>query len=186
MALILQWDSSEIAFLKTRDGFPGALKRALTKAGNRALRDMKAASQKSVRFRKKLPVAKVNDALKIVFPRGKNDIASLEWRMDVSRKLVPLVQYPYRLTRSGVSVKVNAAGGFKPIKNAFVAQMRSGHIGIFRRVGKKRLPIVEAKYSTTVSDVFKDNGMIPAVYKRTAKTFDRDFKRLLPLELLRR
>lgn len=185
MTLILEWDSRELKRWSDDKRMTEALKSALQKSGNRALRDMKASSQKGVRGKKRLGVAKVNDSLRIVFPRGKQTIGSLEWRMNVSGKLVPLSNYPYRTTRRGVSVKVNTSEGYKLIRHAFVARMRSGHVGIFKRAfpGAPRLPIVEAKYSTKVSDVFKDHGMISGVYARAQRTFNRDFAKLLPMEL---
>jgi hypothetical protein len=49
---------------------------------------------------------------------------------------------PHSQTRKGVSVEVNR-GKRTLVQGAFLAMMRSGHVGIFRRRGKARLPIEE-------------------------------------------
>jgi hypothetical protein len=178
--LTFEWDSRDLEVWRSRR-VEQALVRALTKAGNDAARAMKAAGGRSVRQRKRMKVARVNRALPLTFPRGKQDLHSLVWRMDVSGEPIPLSAFPYRQTRRGVTVSVNN-GARKLVRSAFVATLASGHVGIFRRRGKDRLPIDEA-FTTRVSDVFRDEGMIPAVYRRASLVFSSAFARLLPLEL---
>lgn len=48
-----------------------------------------------------------------------------------------------------VYAQVIRQNGFKPLGRSFIAKMRSGHIGIFARVGKGRYPI-QQKYSVSV------------------------------------
>lgn len=179
-AITFQWDSRELDFWKG-PGIERAATRALTKAGNDALRAMKIASTRAVRGRKRFKVARVKKALPVVFPRASKAIESLVWRMDVSGVPVPLADFPHTQTRRGVTVAVNN-GKRKLIKSAFVATLRSGHTGIFRRRGKARLPIDEL-FTTRVSDVFDDTGMVPAVQERALDVFQSAFDRLFPLEL---
>ncbi|WP_018124963.1 phage tail protein [Desulfovibrio oxyclinae] len=64
---------------------------------------------------------------------------------------VPLAKYPVRPGRpnpkrppaKGVSVQIKRFGGSKVVKGAFVSKMKSGHTGVYRRQGAKRLPIKE-------------------------------------------
>jgi hypothetical protein len=175
----LEWDSRDLSMWEGRK-LETALTRSLGKAGSDAARAMKAASGKTVRERKRLKVARVNKALPLTFPKVK-DISSLVWRMDVSGSPIPAVDYPHRQTRRGVSVEINT-GKRSLIRGAFVATMRSGHTGIFRRRGKSRLPIDEV-FTSKIADVFRDSGMIPAVHARTRAVFKGAFDRLLPLEL---
>jgi hypothetical protein len=158
-----------------------ALTRALAKAGSDAARALKTAANKRVRQRKRFKLARLRAAMPLYFPRNKKDINNLVWRMDVSGKPVPLAEFPYRQTKKGVSVAVNN-GKRALVKGAFVARMKSGHVGIYRRRGKERLPIDEA-FTTRVSDVFNDSGMIPDLKKRTNAVFRASFGRLLPIEL---
>lgn len=158
-----------------------ALTRALAKAGTDAIRQLKSTSNKTVRQRKRFKVARVNKALPVYYPQNKSDISRLVWRMDVSGAPVPLAEFPYRQTRKGVSVAVNT-GKRVMVKGAFVARMKSGHVGIYHRRGKARLPIDEA-FTTRVSDVFNDSGMIPELQAKTNAVFRNSFGRLLPVEL---
>lgn len=175
----LTWDQGELAKWRGQ-GLERAMGRALLKAGRDALRAMKTASQRSVRFRKRIKVARVNASLPLTFPRSK-DIADLEWRMDVSGQPIPVIDYPHSETQRGVTVAINA-GRRVLIKSAFEATMRSGHVGIFLRTTRNRLPIREA-FTTKVSDVFNDAGMIPAVQAVTLKAFSKTFDRVFPLEV---
>ncbi len=177
--LIFTWDARDLSFWRTGK-IDAAVVRALSKAGGDAARAMKAASSRCVRQRKKLKVAKVNKALPLSFPHG-SGIRDLVWRMDVSGAPVRLAEYPHRQTRKGVMVQVNA-GARKLVKSAFVATMRSGHEGVFQRVGRGRLPIREL-FSSRVSDVFNDGPMIPGVLAQAQARFSSGFDRLLPLEL---
>lgn len=178
-AITFTWDSRDLAVW--RGGrVEKALETAMKRAGNEALRAMKAASTRSVRQRKRVRVARVNKGLPLTYPKT-SALASLAWRMDVSGAAVPLADYPSRQTRKGVSVAVNN-GKRKVVKSAFLATMTSGHQGVFVRTGKSRLPIKEL-FSTTIADVFGDDGMIPAVQNRAQSVFASAFERLFALEL---
>lgn len=179
------WDSKQLgAWRGSR--VEKAVARALSKAGGKAIRSMKVASSQNVRQRKRLSVKRVNSSLPLSFPKGAaSNINSLVWTMRVSGKSMPVVDYPHRQVRKGVSVVINV-GKRKVIESAFVATMRSGHTGVFRRAfsGAPRLPIEEL-FSSRVSDVFRDNGFIPAVQGRAQSVFASEFERLLPIEIAR-
>lgn len=61
---------------------------------------------------------------------------------------IPLIQFKVRPSRppkrppAVLTASVKRSGG-KPIPGAFVSTMNSGHMGVFERVGKKRLPVRE-------------------------------------------
>jgi hypothetical protein len=105
----------------------------------------------------------------------------MEWAIDVSGEPVPLVAYPHRQTKKGVSVEVNR-GKRTLLKGAFVATMRSGHKGVFRREGKARLPIEELRGSRPV-DALLHEGESEAVAARGGKSFAETLERLLPIEI---
>jgi hypothetical protein len=200
MRLTLRWDTSKIEPLKNQ-GLERALFRAVSRAGGDAIRAMRTSSRRSVQFRKRMKAERVTRGLPVFFPRGPKELAQLEWRVGVSGEIVPVSSFPFRQVRRGVSVAINK-GQRKIIPGAFVAKMRSGHVGIFsrradpmaapssrkrrsslpRRVG--RLPIDEA-FTTRISDVFGDSGMVPSVQARGQAVFSSAFDRLLALELSR-
>lgn len=175
----VKWDRNGIAALETGP-LKGALKRALRKAGATALRDMRSEASKRIRARKRIKVSYIARALKLRRPSG-GDIAGMEWALDVSGEPVPLVAYPHRQTKKGVSVSVNR-GKRTLVKGSFVATMKSGHKGVFRRRGKARLPIEELRGSRPV-DALLHEGEADAVAERGGKSFGETFTRVLPLEI---
>ena len=114
-------------------------------------------------------------------PPAGGDIASMEWAVDVSGEPVPLGAYPHRQTKRGTSVEVNR-GKRTLLKGAFVATLRSGHEGVFRRRGASRLPIDELLGSRPV-DALLHEGEAEAVAERGGKSFGDTFVRVLPLEV---
>jgi hypothetical protein len=194
----IAFDMSQVAVFRNQN-LERALERAASKAGRDGIRMLKSASSKRVREKKRLRVKRVNQGLPVTFPKGRA-LEDLVWTMDVEGTPVPLFEFPHRQVRWGVSAAINT-GKRALVKSAFVATMKSGHTGVFVRVPsgqhgpltKKqskgndvfrvgRLPIKEL-FSTRVSDVFRDEGMIPAMQTRAMDAFSRTFDRVLPLEI---
>lgn len=171
---------------------------AARKAGVSAVRKGRAAGSRAIRERKAMKVAHVNKAIDIVYPRDKQ---TLLWRVKASGAYVPVSAFPHRQTkgpgrdtssgkftkakkvrggRGGVYVTINK-GQRVLIRGAFIATMKSGHTGVFKRRDKhKRLPIREA-YTTTVADAFRD--AIPRVVEVMRTEFSTTFARVLPHEV---
>lgn len=175
----VKWDRSEMAALETGP-MKGALKRALRKAGATALRDMRSEASKRIRARKRIKISYITRALTLRRPSG-GDIAGMEWAIDVSGEAVPLVAYPHRQTKKGVSVEVNR-GKRTLVKGSFKATMKSGHKGVYRRRGTQRLPIDELRGSRPV-DALLHEGEADAVAERGGRSFSATFARVLPLDL---
>lgn len=175
----VKWDRSQIAALATGP-LKSALKRALRKSGSTALRDMRSEARKRIRARKRIKGRYISRALTLRRAKG-SDIAAMEWAIDVSGEPVPLVAYPHRQTKKGVSVEVNR-GKRTLVAGSFVATMKSGHQGVFRRRGKARLPIDELRGSRPV-DALLHEGEAAGVAERGGKSFGETFVRVLPLEI---
>jgi hypothetical protein len=175
----VKWDRSGMAGLET-GALKGALRRALRKAGATALRDMKSEASKRIRARKRIKTRYITRALKLRRAKG-SDIASMEWALDVSGEPVPLVAYPHRQTKKGVSVEVNR-GKRTLLAGSFVASMKSGHKGVFKRTSAARLPIKELRGSRPV-DALLHEGEADAVAARGSESFSATFHRVLPLEV---
>ncbi len=60
----------------------------------------------------------------------------------VTGKRIPLLAFGARATRKGITYRIGT-GGRKLVPSGFLATMRSGHRGAFKRKGKRRLPIAE-------------------------------------------
>ena len=178
-AISVTFDRSGLVSLEPGP-FKRAVVRSLRKAGSTALRDMRSEAVKRIRARKRIKPKYISRALSLRRARG-SDIASMQWAVDVSGEPVPLVAYPHRQTAKGVSVEVNR-GKRTLLKGAFVATMRSGHEGVFRRRGKGRLPIDELRGSRPV-DALMHEGEAQGVADRGAVSFRSTFTRVLPLEV---
>jgi hypothetical protein len=148
--------------------------------GRDAIRAMKSQGNKTVRARKKLKVSRVNKGMETTSPVGASSINDLVWTMSVDNAPIRLVDYPHRQGKLGTTVQVNV-GARKLIKSAFEAKMRSGHVGVFMREGTARLKINEL-FTSRLTDVFKDHGMIPALQERAQTAFQKTFDRVFPLE----
>ena len=173
------WDRSQLAAVESSP-LLSAAKRALRKAGATALRDMRSEASKRIRQRKRIKVSYIGKALTLRRARG-SDIAGMEWSLDVSGQPVPLVAYPHRQTKKGVTVEVNR-GKRTLVAGSFLSTMQSGHKGVFRRRGAARLPIDELRGSRPV-DALLHKGESEAVAARGAKSFGDTFVRVLPLEI---
>jgi hypothetical protein len=60
--------------------------------------------------------------------------------------------------RRPVTVKVKRKEGRKPVQGGFIATMKSGHTGIFKRGGKESLPIHEL-FTASAGAMFKKFGI---------------------------
>lgn len=151
------------------------IERSLRRAGSDALRAMRKTGSDAVRAKKKFKLKQVQSAFQLSFPSEGTKIEDLEWRLTVRSIPTPLGAFPARQTRKGVKVTVNT-GSPKLFPGAFIATMKSGHRGVFYRLGKQRLPIDEA-FSTRVSDVFQDAAVIPEIMRVARSAFHRTFVR---------
>lgn len=188
----IKFESAELGVLK-----PGKMKaailRALRKAGITALRDMRSEAVKRIRERKAIKPKYISRAI-TTKRAGGSDIDHMEWSVRLSGEPVPLVAYPLRKVKGktgrrgmgprspgGVSVEVNR-GKRTIVRGAFVATMRSGHVGVFRRQSLSRLPIRELLGSRPV-DALLHRGESEAVAARGGESLASTFARLLPLEI---
>lgn len=175
----VKWDRREMYALE-RGPFRRALVRALKKAGSTALRDMRSEASKRIRQRKRIRPRYIARALTLQRAKG-SDPTHMKWAVKVSGEPVPLVAYPHRQTKKGVSVEVNR-GKRTLVKGSFVATMKSGHVGVFHRRGKARLPIRELRGSRPV-DALLHEGEAQGVADRGGRSFNATFARVLPLEI---
>lgn len=180
MRLEANWDDAQLRAVVAKLR-PEPMRRAMKKAGITALRDMKSETSKRVRQYKRLKAGKIKETIDVVKPKGRGPINGMEWQLNMTGKPVPLYAYPHRRTPKGVAVKVNK-GKTSLVRSAFVARMRSGHVGIFKRKGKTRLKIREL-YGSRPVDVMLKEGEAIIVLVRGRNSFGRTWERVLPMEL---
>jgi hypothetical protein len=170
---------------------------AISMAGGDAIRAMRTESSRRVRERKAFKAGALSEKLKIIWPTGNDEKL---WRLRIPAENMPVWALGgARPTSKGVTVAINA-GKRVLISGAFIAEMKSGHVGIFRRYGAaSRAPVQRYKgksryagqrrqqikelYTTRVVDVFRDTGFSPAILSRGRDVFLNTYNRVLPLQL---
>lgn len=121
---------------------PEKIPRAAARAINRAAYTARTEAARKVREEYVIKHGDVIKTIKI-YPASEDDLAATV----ISRgTVIPLIKFkvspqrpqPRRKIPLKATVKRGEGG---PIPRAFTAQMKSGYVGVFERVGKPRLPI---------------------------------------------
>lgn len=146
--------------------------RAIVRSLNRAVAASNTEAGRVVREELNLKLADVKDVISVRKASSQGLTASLV----ISPKPAPLIDFAARQTAKGVTVKVKRQGGRVLVRNAFIAKMKSGHVGVFTRglLGggySKRLPIREL-FSTSVRQLFKRASAVKRVTVRAAEAFN--------------
>jgi hypothetical protein len=134
---------------------------------------MRTATVRHVRDRKRLRARTVREAIRL-----RRESRGLE--VVISGRPVPLAAYPHRQTARGVTANINR-GAATRLPGAFTVTFGGGHYGVFRRVGRARLPIREV-FTSTVADVVRDTGVPEGLLTEGTTTFFDTFSRVLALE----
>jgi hypothetical protein len=82
--------------------------------------------------------------------------------------------------RLGVSISI--AGKRELVPGGFVATMRSGHEGIFKRKGGPRLPIKE-QFTVKFAELFGSSENMTAMHQHARNTYQRHFEEQLKMEI---
>ncbi len=82
--------------------------------------------------------------------------------------------------RSGVYVQILRGGAQTHLPHAFMIGLKSGHVGVFERQGKSRLPIREDR-TITVASMFQQEQVYDPAVKVAGKVWADEFTRQLTL-----
>ena len=125
-------------------GVPNGAERALSNAINRGISRVKTGAIRRVKEIYTVQSGAFNEATRISV--NKASTGNLVGFVSFAGYKIPLYKFKVTPTAPGVKKQVRAAvmkGGGTPFEDAFIAQMRSGHIGVFERETRKRFPIEE-------------------------------------------
>jgi hypothetical protein len=100
------------------------------------------------------------------------------------RRSLPIAIFQARQTKAGVSFRIKRTGGRKQLGGSFVAKMRSGHVGVYRRKGKARLPI-EEQFTIGLPKMFMARRTIAALDKIVRDRFPERLKHEIEFRLSR-
>jgi hypothetical protein len=176
-----EWDSRELAVWRGK-GLEIALGRAMRSAGDKAIRTARVTSVAYVTGRKAIKRKRAIQGIVLDFPRRGTAMRDMEWTERMSGSPMPLSAFPSMSGDRGLNVRVNTAGGFKQVFGSFWARTKSGHVGIFARVGAARLPIKEL-WSSTIADTMSDPGAIEQAQRDAVVKLGKEFGERLALEL---
>jgi hypothetical protein len=143
---------------------------ATVTALNRTITSTQTEANRKIRERYSLRASAVRKQMRI----GRASKARLFAELIVTGRRIPLVEFSARQNSKGVSVKVTRER--KTVKTAFIARMKSGHVGVFARTSKKRLPIEEL-FSISLPRAFTQKQILAAVRKKAAERFPIEFER---------
>lgn len=102
-------------------------------------------------------------------------------RLGASLKRLPLYAFGGKQTRQGWVSRFKGGVGRYP--HAFVATMPTGHVGVFERVGKKRLPIYEVP-AISIGHVFDKfrKETTERMLEAFETNFDHELERALTMQ----
>lgn len=146
------------------------LQRTLSRLGKIATTKM----TKTIHQRYNITQKRTKKAIYIKKPSYQN----LTFTITARGKPPGLQHYKARKTKRGVTVKVLRQGPRKLVKKAFLAYPRKGGVGIFRRKGKKRYPLVRLYGPSVVGmmNVVGKDAVEKAVNENAQKIFDQQLK----------
>lgn len=91
----------------------------------------------------------------------------------VKGRPIPLIRFkvnPTEPKNQKVVVSVKKSGG-KTIDGAFIARVKSGHVGVFKRVGERSLPIKQL-YGPSVPQMFGSESIVKYMETETQKVLN--------------
>lgn len=162
---------SEALDIDLRD-YPVEVTRATVRALNRAIKSSQSVMTKEIAGDTGLKQKAVRAAMSL------SEATALwpEAKLGATMKRIPLMQFhakgprPSRGRGKGVTWRLR--GGKSRAANAFIATMKSGHEGVFKRVGKARLGITEL-HGPSIGIVFKK--FRPLGLARALEVFQKNF-----------
>lgn len=143
--IAIQLDKDQLADLRrTLRDVPNGVDRAMKSAVRRTTAQVKTRVLKAITSdlnikRKDIDADKGGHRFGGVRSRVRGDSGYVS----VTGRRVPLFRFGAKQTKRGVTYRVRKAGGRTMVRSSFVARMGSGHEGVFKRLGKSRLPIQE-------------------------------------------
>lgn len=164
-------EGAEAIAIDLRD-YPSKVTKALVRALNRSINSGRTVMVREMAGDTGLKSKDIRDALTMREASASRPEASL----GATIKRIPLMKFnakgPVPSRGRGRGVTYRLRGGRGRVENAFIATMQSGHTGVFRRVGKARLGIIEL-LGPSLGQVFKK--FRPAGLARAYEVFQKNF-----------
>lgn len=165
--------------LKKLATIPNGIEKAANRAINRTATSARAIVAREI---SKQYYVKITDIKKTIQLRRSN-------RKSLSAELISrggvIALSKYKVSPRGVQhrgsknrplrVAVKKGAGKKTIGSAFIAQFKSGHVGVVHRKGKRRFPLQEL-YGPSIPQMLKNENVIGPVKEQTATRLQKEFE----------
>lgn len=157
-------------------GIPKGAERAFSSAINRGLSHTKTQAFKQVKTVYAVKQSALNEATTTRVQKAST--GNLAGYISFSGVKIPL--YKFKVTpkepRKGQKVRAGVMkGGGATFDSAFIAKMKSGHIGIFERITSRRLPI-EEKMGLSAAQMVKNEVIMDQLTKEAQEKVDERLK----------
>lgn len=157
-------------------GVPKGAERAFSSAINRGLSYTKTQAFKQVKMVYAVKQSALNEATTTRVQKAST--GNLAGYVSFSGVKIPL--YKFQVTpkepRKGQKVRAGVMkGGGATFDSAFIAKMKSGHIGIFERITSKRLPI-EEKMGLSAAQMVQNEVIMDLLEKEAQEKVDERLK----------
>lgn len=178
MKLTVEMDQAQLDELKDRLAFiNGGWERAVVRAMNTAASQARTRTAERARALLTADRQRIEDSLLV----KKATYGARAARLHIYDQPIPLfrfdVSFMYPTVEGGVTARTFQGEAPLTLKHAFVAKMATGHVGVFSRRGKERLPIQE-HYGPTVATVFeKTPGLEAEIMQLAAEKFAQEAAR---------
>jgi hypothetical protein len=136
---------------------------------------MRTEGQRVIREDRHLKVGDAKDRIKPI------SIGGMMGGVEVDGSPIPVGAFRHTQTKKGITFYSFKSGPTK-IRGAFKAMVGAGHVGVFKRKGRERLPIDEV-HTTGVASSFKDEGSRRRVLKAGSAEWYNTMDRLLKAKL---
>lgn len=170
-------DRSMRRFVKT---MPAASKRSVARSLNKAITQTRTLAAREVSSKRNILVGRAKREMRLVKASPARPSAAIV--ASGSPISIMDVKGAKRQTKAGVKAKIDAGAAPHLFKGAFIAIMKSGHVGVFRRARDRSLPIKEIKLpsvsATMVQENIEDRLRLYAV-----PIYEKELIRLLNLEM---
>lgn len=168
---------------------PGGVEKAIVSTINKSIYGAKTDSTKRVTQEYVIKQARVREVIQVL-KASKNSLSARIISRGRPRALTYFKTNPRdvprkRLKKLLISQVKKGAGG--PIKNAFLARMKSGHLGVFHRTGETRenskLEIIKQNYGPSIAQMLGAKSVVAYVeekaQKRIEKNLNHEIERIL-------
>lgn len=157
-------------------GIPKGAERAFSSAINRGLSHTKTQAFKQVKTVYAVKQSALNETTTTKIQKAST--GNLAGYVSFSGVKIPLYKFQVTPKEPRKGQKVRAAvmkGGGATFDSAFIAKMRSGHIGIFERITSRRLPI-EEKMGLSAAQMVKNEVIMDQLEKEAQEKVDERLK----------